>query len=85
MPFEFMMILSMLVPILVLGGGGYLALRFVRAFERRGISQKQVADLEEKIAQLAAIAESTQRDVGRLSEEQEFTTRLLSQRHENQA
>jgi hypothetical protein len=52
----------------------------VRAFELRGADRKQVDELREQLLRLEEQVESTAQDVERLSEEQRFTTRLLSQR-----
>ena len=74
------MILSVLPWLAVIGGGGYLALRFIRAFERRGATQEELNALRSKVAELEGQLESMQEHVDRLSEGQDFTTRLLSNR-----
>ena len=71
---------SMLLWLIVLGGAGYLALRFIRAFERRGLAQGELDALKSHIAELEGQFEGMQKDVERLTDEQSFTTRLLSDR-----
>ncbi len=80
MPFEVMMLLSTLPWLAVLGGAGYLSLRFVRAFERRGIAQSDLEALRSRVTELEGQIEGMQVQVERLADEQSFTTRLLSER-----
>lgn len=64
----------------ILWGGGYLALRFVRAFERRSLSQEEIVSLKSKVSELEAGLEKAQEDIARLGDGQAFTTSLLAER-----
>ena len=75
-----MMLVAVLPWVVVLRGGGYLALRFVRAFERRGSAQGEQEGLRSRVLELEGQVEGVQKEVGRLSDEQSFTTRLLAER-----
>ena len=75
-----MLLVAVLPWLVVLGGGGYLALRFVRAFERRGAAQGELEALRSRVLELERQVEGVQKEVERLSDEQSFTTRLLSER-----
>jgi len=70
-------ILPMLFWVAVLGGGFFLAYRFVRAFEARG-GGKELDDLRKRMARLEDTLDGMNKRVDRLDEAQEFTTRLLS-------
>ena len=63
-----------------LGGGFYLARRYVRAVERRSSDGEQLAELRDRVIALEEAAELTRSDVARLDSRQEFTSNLLSQR-----
>lgn len=78
MPFFFL--LSMLFWIAVIGGGFYLALRFLRAFENRGSAGPELQDMRKRMAQLEESFESMNKRVEQIGESQEFTTRLLTDR-----
>ncbi len=80
MPIDLLAMISSLFSVGVVGGGLYLALRFVRATERKAISEQEIAELRERLAQLENRLESVGKDVERLTDEQEFTIRLLSDR-----
>lgn len=75
-----LLILSLFPWLVIFGGGGYLALRFVRAFERRGLAKDELEALQARIQELEAQFDGMQKDVERLSDEQSFTTKLLSDR-----
>ena len=64
----------------ILGGGGYLGLRFVRAFERRQDNQTALSALAQRLTALEDSMESLRGDVERLNDGHEFTTRLLTSR-----
>ena len=70
----------MLPAVLVWGSLVYVALRFVRAFERRGGDREQVAALSERLQRIEETLGTLGSDVNRLEESQRFTTRLLSER-----
>ena len=67
------MFLPMLLGFVTVVGALYLALRFVRAFERRGADRAEVEGLRAQVAQLEQAIEQ-------LEEGQRFTTRLLTER-----
>jgi prefoldin subunit 5 len=81
-PFLPFALLSLLFWIVVIGGGFALAMRFVRAFERRGNDQRELSELRDKVARLEESIESVTNQVERVAEAQQFTTRLLSERKE---
>ena len=64
----------------VLGGGGYLALRAIRAFERRGTSAPEFLALSERVEILEQQLETQTADLRRLAEGQQFTERLIADR-----
>jgi prefoldin subunit 5 len=74
------MFIPMAFWIILLGGGFYVALRFVRALERRGSGQAELEQLRERLSRLEESVESVNVAVQRLSEAQQFTTRLLTER-----
>jgi len=63
-----------------LGGAFYFVRRYIRAVERRGTDQIELAELRARIAALEEGLESTRSDVHRLEEGHEFTARLLADR-----
>ena len=67
----------------VIGGGFYLAVRFLRAFETRGAlpSRSDPMALAERVRRLEDAIESMGAEMERLAEGQQFTHRLLSERH----
>jgi len=75
----FPMLLGVLFWLAILGGGGYLLLRAVRALEQRsgggasGALADRVRTLEDALLRM-------ERQVDELTEAQRFTTRLLSDR-----
>jgi hypothetical protein len=81
MPFFFL--LPMLFWVAVLGGGFYLAIRLVRALEGRNQGAPGIDDVHKRMAQIEDTLESMNKRVDRISESQEFTTRLLTERSES--
>jgi len=65
---------------LAIAGAFYLGVRLVRAFERRSAARHEIAALEERMLRLEESAAETNERLERLSEGQEFTSRLLSDR-----
>jgi cell division protein FtsB len=63
-----------------LGGGFYLARRYVRAVERRAGNESELAELRQRVAHLEDALDDTGRDVERLENAQEFMNRLLAGR-----
>jgi hypothetical protein len=66
--------------IAVLGGGGYLALRAIRAFERRGTSAPEFVALSERVELLEQQLDAQTAELRRLAEGQQFTERLMADR-----
>ncbi|MBW7932763.1 MAG: hypothetical protein H3C62_03955 [Gemmatimonadaceae bacterium] len=66
--------------LLMLGGGLYLGLRLVRAFERRAGAQAEMAQLEARMLRLEENLANVGERLDRLADGQEFTTRLLAER-----
>lgn len=64
-----------------LGGAGYLGLRAVRALERRTRAAPELEALRERIELLEQQLESQSEELRRVTEGQQFTERLLSDRH----
>ena len=67
----------------VIGGGFYLAVRFLRAFEQRGTLGSPRSDplaLSERVRRLEETIESMGAEIERLGEGQQFTHRLLTER-----
>jgi cell division protein FtsB len=64
----------------VLGGGFYLARRYVRAVERRAGNESELVELRQRVAHLEDGLDDTRRDVERLESAQEFMNRLLAGR-----
>jgi len=76
-------LLPPLIGLALLGGGFYLALRFIRAFEQRNTSSgPELEELRARLARLEDALESTSGEVQRLADAQQFTTRLLEGRTE---
>ena len=70
--------------IAVIGGGFYLAVRFLRAFESRGTLATPRSDplaLAERVRRLEETLESMSAEMERMAEGQQFTHRLLAERH----
>ncbi len=64
----------------MLGGGGYLAWRAVRALERRTTPAADVVALQERVEQLEQQLDTQSAELRRLAEGQQFTERLLADR-----
>jgi hypothetical protein len=71
-------LLNEAVPYLTLGGTGYLAWRFVRAYERRGVEPDQLRALARRLEYLEVTVETLEDQVRQTAEAQRFTTRLLA-------
>jgi hypothetical protein len=76
-----MMFLLGWLPWLLLGGAGlWLGFRAVRALERRGTANPELAALRERLQMLEDVVTEQGESVRRLTEGQEFTQRLLLER-----
>lgn len=64
----------------ILGGGGYLLVRFLRAYERRSLPPAQIGALEERVRTLEEANSRLEGEITQLAEAQRFTTELLSAR-----
>ena len=64
----------------IVGGGFYFVRWYVRAVEGRTHQDRTVAALETRVASLEAQFDDMERNVERLENGQEFTTRLLADR-----
>lgn len=73
-------ILFFIPPLLIAGALFHLALRFVRAFERRGTDQRELQALQERLDRLGDELGRTAGQVERLEEGQRFMQRLLAER-----
>ena len=71
-------LLTEATPYLVFGGGGYLAWRFVRAYERRSISPDRVDGIMDRVRLLENAMDHLEDRVERCDEVQRFTTRVLA-------
>jgi hypothetical protein len=70
-----------LIPILLFGGVAfYLGLRFVRAAEMRGHSRTELSELSDRIARLEDALAGLATEVQRISDAEQFTSRLLQER-----
>lgn len=58
----------------------YLALRFVRATERRGVSQAEVEELRVRMNRIEDELTAATTEVERLTAGQQFTAQLLAER-----
>lgn len=74
-------------PLLLLGGGGaflvgalMLGLRAVRALERRGAADTELAALGERVKVLEDALEAQSEEMRRLADGVQFTERLLAER-----
>jgi len=71
-------LLNEAVPYVVFAGGGYLAWRFVRAYERRAISPDRLDGLNDRVRLLEDAMDHLEDRVERCDEVQRFTTRVLA-------
>ena len=62
------------------GGGGYLALRAIRAFERRGTSAPEFLALSARVEVLEQQLDTQAAELRRVAEGQQFTERLIANR-----
>ncbi len=65
-------------PYAVFAGGGYLAWRFVRAYERRAASPDQLNALADRVRILEDVIDQVEDRMDRSDEVQRFTTRVLA-------
>jgi len=65
-------------PYAVIGGTGYLAWRFVRAYERRAASPDQISALSDRVRILEDVMDQVENRIERADEVQRFTTRVLA-------
>lgn len=80
------LLLTALFWIAVIGGGFYVAVRALRAFEQRGALPPPRTDaqrLDARVARLEEALEQMSAEMERLAEGQQFTHRLLAERHEH--
>ena len=73
-------IIVLLVPLLVIGGGVYLVVRYVRAVERRGADLGDGPALRERLQRLEEEFGRATEQIARLEEGQQFMQRLLIER-----
>jgi hypothetical protein len=73
-------LLGMLLWFVIPLGGGYLLLRFVRAFERRSATPTGLAALEERIRLLEDANTRMEAELVQVTDAQRFTTELLAER-----
>lgn len=64
----------------LLGGGGYVILRFLRAYERRSNEGADMAELEERIRLLEESNVRLQTEISAIDEAHQFTVQLLTER-----
>jgi len=70
-----------LIPIVVFGGAAvYLGLRLTRASELRGRSQTELSELSDRVVRLEDALASLATEVQRISDAEQFTSRLLQER-----
>jgi len=79
-----MIFMTWLPGLLFLGAFIYLGARFVQAMEKRAAAQEDVRALEKRVSQLEDALADASANLQRLSEGQEFTTRLLTERASEQ-
>jgi hypothetical protein len=65
-------------PYAVFAGGGYLAWRFVRAYERRSTAPDQLTALADRVRILEDVVDQVEDRIDRADEVQRFTTRVLA-------
>jgi hypothetical protein len=70
--------LGEVAPYTVIGGAGYLAWRFVRAYERRAASPDQISALSDRVRILEDVMDQVEDRIERADEVQRFTTRVLA-------
>jgi len=65
-------------PYVVFAGGGYLAWRFVRAYERRSAAPDQLNALADRVRILEDVVDEVEDRIDHADEVQRFTTRVLA-------
>ena len=73
-------LLAILVWLGIAIGGGYVVLRFLRAYESRGAEPQRLVALTNRVHALEQTLEQLETSVGEIAEAQRFTTRLLTER-----
>lgn len=69
------------LPWLLLGSGAlYLGVRVVRALERRGVANKELAELRDRVQSLEDTLAVQSQEMQRLADGVQFTERLLTER-----
>lgn len=71
-------LLGEMTPYAAIGGAGYLAWRFVRAYERRGATPDQLSALTDRVRMLEDVMDHVEDRIERADEVQRFTTRVLA-------
>ena len=74
------MLLPMLLYYLGIAAALYVAFRFVRAFERRGVDRAELAAVQARLAEVEAEVSRSAAEVRALEDGHRFTTRLLAER-----
>ena len=75
--------LAAALPYAVIGGVWYVALRFVQAYERRGVRAEEYHALTERVRLLEDVVDRVEDRVDRSDEVQRFTTSVLAARLTN--
>jgi hypothetical protein len=70
--------LGEVTPYAVFAGGGYVAWRFVRAYERRSAGPHQLDALADRVRILEDVVDQVEDRIERADEVQRFTTRVLA-------
>lgn len=65
-------------PYAIFAGGGYLAWRFVRAYERRAAAPDQLDALADRVRILEDVMDQVEDRIDHADEVQRFTTRVLA-------
>ena len=73
-------LLPMLLYFLGAVGALYVALRFVRAFELRGVDRAELQELRSRVARLEEETDRAAGEIRELEDGQRFTTRVLAER-----
>ena len=64
----------------LLGGGGYLILRFIRANEGEAVQNTEMAKLEARVQLLEEANSRLESEMAAIEEAHQFTMRLLTER-----
>jgi hypothetical protein len=82
----FLLVLLAWIPFLAAGGAIFhLALRFVRAAERRSATTAELAEVRERLLRVEEAMADMSTDIRRIAEGQQFTARVLEARHRESA